>query len=122
MGEEELEQALTSAVTCCILASAGPQRSRVLANLCKDERCARLPVFPFLEKVYLERILRRQEVRGFRALRVHCPVSMMTCKTACAVELFTDIFSYDTYPPAQQGSCARALRQHTYTSEGAHPA
>ncbi len=47
---------------CCILAAAGPQRSRVLANLYKDERTARLPVFPFLEKVYLEHILRRKEV------------------------------------------------------------
>ncbi len=48
---------------CTILASAGPQRSRVLANLYKDERCARLPVFAFLEKVYLERVLRKEEVR-----------------------------------------------------------
>jgi len=63
VGEDDLDQALTSAVVCCILAAAGPQRSRVLANLYKDERCARLPVFPFLEKVYLERILRRQEVK-----------------------------------------------------------
>jgi COP9 signalosome complex subunit 4 len=66
VGEDDLDQALTAAVTCCILAAAGPQRSRVLANLYKDERCARLPVFTFLEKVYLERILRQQEVRAFR--------------------------------------------------------
>lgn len=38
---------------------AGPQRSRMLATLYKDERSSRLDVFPFLEKVYLERILRR---------------------------------------------------------------
>ena len=37
---------------------AGPQRSRVLAALYKDERAARLDVFPFLESVYLERMLR----------------------------------------------------------------
>lgn len=60
--EEDLHQALLAAVTCCILASAGPQRSRVLANLYKDERTRSLPVFPFLEKVYLERILRPTEV------------------------------------------------------------
>ena len=36
-------------------------RSRVLANLYKDERCQQLPSFGFLEKVYLERILRRPE-------------------------------------------------------------
>ncbi|BDA48473.1 COP9 signalosome complex subunit 4 [Coccomyxa sp. Obi] len=72
VGEDELDQALTAAVVCCILAAAGPQRSRVLANLYKDERCARLPVFPFLEKVYLERILRRQEVEAFaEGLRPH---------------------------------------------------
>lgn len=33
--EEALEQALSSAVTCTILAAAGPQRSRVLATLYK---------------------------------------------------------------------------------------
>lgn len=62
VSEQELVQALEAAVTCCILAAAGPQRSRVLANLYKDERTRSLPVFPFLEKVYLERILRREEV------------------------------------------------------------
>lgn len=61
--EETLEQALSAAVTCCILASAGPQRSRVLATLYKDERISRLPSFNFLEKVFFERILRKQEVR-----------------------------------------------------------
>ena len=35
MDEEELQQALTAAVTCTILAAAGPQRSRVLATLYK---------------------------------------------------------------------------------------
>ena len=64
VGDDDLEAALTAACTCCILAAAGPQRSRVLANLYKDERAPRLPVFPFLQKVYLERILRRDEVRG----------------------------------------------------------
>lgn len=51
--------ALNNAITCTILAAAGPQRSRMLSQLYKDERSAKLPVFPFLEKVYLERILRK---------------------------------------------------------------
>jgi COP9 signalosome complex subunit 4 len=55
----ELEQALTLAITCTILAAAGPQRSRMLSTLYKDERAEKLPVYPFLEKVFLERILRR---------------------------------------------------------------
>ena len=64
ISEEDLEQALQSAVRCAILAAAGPQRSRMLATLYKDERCARLALFPFLEKVYLERILQAAEVRA----------------------------------------------------------
>lgn len=51
--------ALNNAITCTILAAAGPQRSRMLSQLYKDERSAVLPVWPFLEKVYLERILRK---------------------------------------------------------------
>jgi COP9 signalosome complex subunit 4 len=70
--DEDLEQALATAVTCTILAAAGPQRSRLLATLYKDERCGRLPVYPFLEKVYLERILRPAEVQAFSTtLRPH---------------------------------------------------
>lgn len=64
-GEENLSAALTNAITCAILAAAGPQRSRVLATLYKDERCAQLAIFPMLEKVYMERILRRAEVDAF---------------------------------------------------------
>ncbi|KAL6216129.1 PREDICTED: COP9 signalosome complex subunit 4 [Fragaria vesca subsp. vesca] len=63
--EEALQQALSAAVTCTILAAAGPQRSRVLATLYKDERCSKLKVYPILQKVYLERILRKPEIDAF---------------------------------------------------------
>lgn len=44
----------------------------MLSTLYKDERCTRLDVYPFLEKVYLERILRPQEVEAFATnLRPH---------------------------------------------------
>lgn len=65
ISEEDLLNALNNAITCTILAAAGPQRSRMLATLYKDERSAKLPVWPFLEKVYLERILRKHEVETF---------------------------------------------------------
>eukprot|EP00879_Flechtneria_rotunda_P003196 GHRR01003419.1.p1 GENE.GHRR01003419.1~~GHRR01003419.1.p1 ORF type:complete len:398 (+),score=130.77 GHRR01003419.1:295-1488(+) len=67
VGEDDLIGALNNAITCTILAAAGPQRSRMLSQLYKDERSASLPVWPFLEKVYLERILRRGEVEAFAA-------------------------------------------------------
>ncbi|XP_049362848.1 COP9 signalosome complex subunit 4 isoform X1 [Solanum verrucosum] len=63
--EAALEQALAAAVTCTILAAAGPQRSRVLATLYKDERCSKLKIYPILQKVYLERILRKPEIDAF---------------------------------------------------------
>nr|XP_024375288.1 COP9 signalosome complex subunit 4-like isoform X1 [Physcomitrium patens] len=63
--EDELQQALSAAVTCTILAAAGPQRSRVLATLYKDERCSKLKIYSILQKVYLERILRKPEVDAF---------------------------------------------------------
>uniref|UniRef100_A0A6M2EY04 COP9 signalosome complex subunit 4 n=1 Tax=Populus davidiana TaxID=266767 RepID=A0A6M2EY04_9ROSI len=70
--EEALEQALSAAVTCTILAAAGPQRSRVLATLYKDERCSKLKIYPILQKVYLERILRKPEIDAFsEELKAH---------------------------------------------------
>jgi len=64
--EEDVMKALSAAITCAILASAGPQRSRMLATLYKDERTSKLPVLrPFLEKVYMERILKAEEVDKF---------------------------------------------------------
>lgn len=72
VGEQERLQALQFAVTCAILAKAGPQRSRILATLYKDERTSKLDIFPILEKMYLERILRKGEVERFaKTLRPH---------------------------------------------------
>ena len=70
--QSDLALALTNAITCAILAAAGPQRSRVLATLYKDERCSKLTIFPIMEKVYLERILRPAEVEAFsKTLKPH---------------------------------------------------
>ena len=63
--EAERTSALTYAVNCAILASAGPQRSRILATLYKDERTKTLGNHEVLEKMYLERVLRRAEVTAF---------------------------------------------------------
>lgn len=60
--EGEVLQALAAAVTCACLAPAGPQRSRLLATLVKDERTLGLPLRGFLEKVHTERLLERSEV------------------------------------------------------------
>lgn len=60
--------ALKKALICTVLASAGQQRSRMLATLFKDERCQHLPAYSILEKMYLDRIIRRSELQEFEAL------------------------------------------------------
>ncbi|KAF9578548.1 COP9 signalosome complex subunit 4 [Lunasporangiospora selenospora] len=62
---EERMQILSAAVVCAVLAGAGPQRSRMLATLYKDDRSQRLPHFSILEKMYLDRVLRSNEVSEF---------------------------------------------------------
>ena len=51
--------ALRQAVVCSCLAQAGPQRSRMLATLVKDERTAQLPEHPMLESMFKDRLLER---------------------------------------------------------------
>ena len=65
--EEERMRALSSAIVCAVLAPAGPQRSRTLARLYKDERAHQLPEFSILEKMFLDRLLSPNEVENFAA-------------------------------------------------------
>ena len=64
----DIKVALSCAVSCTLLAAAGPQRSRMLATLYKDERCQQLgALFPILEKVYMDRILPVDDIESFAA-------------------------------------------------------
>ncbi|KAJ3576167.1 hypothetical protein NP233_g579 [Leucocoprinus birnbaumii] len=70
--EEERRHMLTAAVTCAVLAPAGPNRSRVLASLYRDERSADLPTFNILSKMFLDHILRPAEIKEFeKSLKPH---------------------------------------------------
>jgi len=72
ISEDEVITALKMAATCAILAPAGPQRSRLLGTLYKDERTTALPNYSVLEKMYMERLLRPDEVEAFAAsLQTH---------------------------------------------------
>ena len=64
--------ALTKAAICAILAPAGPERSRTLAILYKDERTAKIATFNMMENIYLERVVRAPEIQEFeKSLRPH---------------------------------------------------
>jgi len=60
--ESEQLEMLKSSVISAILSKAGPERSRLLSALYKDDRCRRLDMFVSMEKMYLGRILRPSEV------------------------------------------------------------
>ncbi|CAK1355928.1 COP9 signalosome complex subunit 4 [Cercospora beticola] len=65
--EEERLQALSAAITCAVLAPAGPQRGKQLAKIYKDERSSDVPEFGILEKIFLDRLLSPDEVAAFAA-------------------------------------------------------
>ncbi|EDQ85892.1 uncharacterized protein MONBRDRAFT_38660 [Monosiga brevicollis MX1] len=65
--EEARQAALSQAVTCAVLAPAGPRRSRLLATLFKDERTHALPQFHTLEAMHLQRIVRSEDLAKFAA-------------------------------------------------------
>ncbi|KAJ7700131.1 hypothetical protein B0H17DRAFT_280752 [Mycena rosella] len=65
--EEERRHMLVAAVTCAVLAPAGPNRSRILASLYRDERTLDLPTYNILSKMFLDHILRSAEIKSFEA-------------------------------------------------------
>ncbi|KAI9508921.1 hypothetical protein F5148DRAFT_1191456 [Russula earlei] len=70
--EDERRLMLSAAVTCAVLAPAGPNRSRILSSLCRDERTAELPSYSVLTKMFLDHILRPIEIKEFeKTLKPH---------------------------------------------------
>lgn len=63
--EEERRRALSAAIKTAILAPAGPQRSRTLAKLYKDERSPETDEYGILENMFLDRLLAPNEVEAF---------------------------------------------------------
>ncbi|RVX74614.1 hypothetical protein B0A52_01740 [Exophiala mesophila] len=63
--EEDRKQALSAAIKTAVLAPAGPQRSRALAKLYKDERSAETEEYGILENMFLDRLLSPTEVEAF---------------------------------------------------------
>jgi COP9 signalosome complex subunit 4 len=66
--ESEKMEALNNAMNCTVLASAGKQRTRLLATLFKDERSQKLPAYGIFEKMYLERIIRSHQAKEFETM------------------------------------------------------
>ncbi|KAL4872304.1 hypothetical protein BDV12DRAFT_153534 [Aspergillus spectabilis] len=63
--ESDRLHALAAAIRCAVLAPAGPQRSRTLATLYKDDRATSVEEYGILEKMFLDRLLMPEEVSAF---------------------------------------------------------
>ncbi|EAS29968.3 COP9 signalosome subunit CsnD [Coccidioides immitis RS] len=57
--------ALSAAIVCAVLAPAGPQRSRMLSRLSKDDRSSSLEEHSILEKIFRDHLLTPEEVKAF---------------------------------------------------------
>ncbi|KAJ2077522.1 hypothetical protein H4R24_005077 [Coemansia sp. RSA 988] len=56
---------LQSAISCAILASAGPQKMRVMANLQREKLASALPGYEMLTKMVLKRLVTHEELDVF---------------------------------------------------------
>ncbi|GAA5956146.1 hypothetical protein JCM3765_005466 [Sporobolomyces pararoseus] len=65
LAEEERLQALSAAIVCAVLAPAGPNRSRILTSLYKDERSSSTSHFKILSKMFLDQMIKPKEVEIF---------------------------------------------------------
>ncbi|KAL2818117.1 hypothetical protein BJX63DRAFT_429436 [Aspergillus granulosus] len=63
--ESDRLHALAAAFRCAVLAPAGPQRSRFLGSLYKDDRASSVEEYGILEKMYLDRLITPEEVAAF---------------------------------------------------------
>jgi len=80
--EHERLDVLESGIRCAILAPAGPQRSRLLALYYKDDKANELKSFAVLEKMFLGRILKKEEIQTFAtSLLTHQKAKMSDGRT-----------------------------------------
>jgi len=70
--EHQRLETLEAGIRCSVLAPAGPTRSRLLGLYFKDERAMELKSYPVLEKMFLGRLLKKEETQAFAtSLKTH---------------------------------------------------
>uniref|UniRef100_A0A8R1I5Y5 COP9 signalosome complex subunit 4 n=1 Tax=Caenorhabditis japonica TaxID=281687 RepID=A0A8R1I5Y5_CAEJA len=63
--QSDRSTALGKAIVCVLLAKPGPQRSRLLTILFKDERAPACPSFELIAKMYLTKVIHKDELAEF---------------------------------------------------------
>ncbi|KAI6183106.1 COP9 signalosome complex subunit 4 [Aphelenchoides bicaudatus] len=68
LSPEEKARVLQSAIVCTILAIRGQQKSQMLTNLYKDERCHSLIGYPIIEEMHFERFIKPEQLKEFETI------------------------------------------------------
>ncbi|TMS34125.1 hypothetical protein L596_001771 [Steinernema carpocapsae] len=63
----EKEDYLTKAINCTVLATPSQKKTNLLTALCKDDRCASLPTFAVINKMFKKMIIHPCELEFFEA-------------------------------------------------------
>ncbi len=84
--EDDRAMMLSAAVTASILSPAGPQRARTLATLMRDDRTPSLPQYTILSKVFLDRVIRPDEIASFEKLLSPHQIAKLAPSSAPSVQ------------------------------------
>lgn len=62
---EDIPRLIENAIRSCIIGPAGPQKSRILGLLYKDDRVKTSPYYSILEKMLMEKVISKKEIEAF---------------------------------------------------------
>lgn len=87
--DSDRTQMLSAAVTASILSPAGPQRAKMLTTLMRDERTQSLPQYTILSKVFLDHIIRSDEIKAFEKMLSPHQVARLGASSASSSSVST---------------------------------
>ncbi|GAA95040.1 uncharacterized protein L969DRAFT_52072 [Mixia osmundae IAM 14324] len=114
--EEERLIFLQQAITCAILAPAGPIRSRALSSLFRDERSAQTPFYAVLSKMFLDQMIPESEVTAFAASLKPHQLAKLPPSSVVIPETDEDRAAPSTARRAPMNVLDRAIMEHNLLS------
>ncbi|CCF54958.1 hypothetical protein NDA11_004634 [Ustilago hordei] len=116
--EDDRAMMLSAAVTASILSPAGPQRARTLATLMRDERTPSLPQYTILSKVFLDRVIRPDQIASFEKLLSPHQIARLapSCGPSAAASSATSTAGSTSTRHAPSTVLDRAMIEHNVLS------
>ncbi|KAJ9479866.1 COP9 signalosome complex subunit 4 [Pseudozyma hubeiensis] len=114
--EDDRAMMLSAAVTAAILSPAGPQRARTLAMLMRDERAPSLPQYTILSKVFLDRVIRPDEIASFEKLLSPHQIAKLAPSSASGTSMVEGASGSKSIRHAPSTVLDRAMIEHNVLS------